>query len=97
MFSIKFTRNGQKDCTKINAEIDMDLPVEKRIFVFSVDCDYQYASELLCRHLENEYHNLIENAHREAYEQGFKDGKQHKKKKTWFRGQFCDYNQNPCS
>lgn len=97
MFSIHFTRNGQQDCTQVHIRINMNLPIEKNILVPSWECDSQYAAALLCKHLANEYHNLIEKAHQVAYEQGFKDGKQHKKKKTWFRRNFCDLNQTPCS
>ena len=97
MFSIKFTRNGQKDCTQVDVEIDTALPVEQRIISVSVERDNQISAELLCRHLDEEYHRLIKKAHQDAYEQGFKDGRQHKKMKTWFRRNFCDLNQNPCS
>lgn len=96
MFSIKFNRNSQKDCTQVTAEIDTGLPVELHIITLRTERSNQISSELLLRHLRNEYHNLIEDAHRKAYEQGFKDGRQRKKKKTWFRRQFCDHNQNPC-
>lgn len=97
MFSIKFTRSGQEDCTQVNCDIDTGLPVEKHIIILSIERGNQISAILLCKHLEEGYHNLIENAHKVAYEQGFKDGKQHKKKKTWFRRNFCDLNQNPCN
>lgn len=90
MFSINFTRNGQEDCTQVHIRIALNLPIEKSILVPSCECNSQYAAALLCKHLENEYHNLIENAHKKAYEQGFKDGKQHKKKKKWFHRNFVE-------
>lgn len=96
MFSIQFTRNGQEDCTQVHIRINMNLPVKKCIFVSSWECDSQYAAALLCKHLEEEYHNLIKKAHQGSYEQGYNDGKQHKRKKTWFRRNFCEHDQEPC-
>ncbi len=97
MFTIRFTRNGQKDCTQVHAEINTDLPVDARVFVMKSERSNQISAELLRKYLENEYHNLIEKAHREAYEQGFKDGRQHKRKRTWFRRHFCEGNLTPCA
>lgn len=96
MFSIKFNRNGQKECTQVSVRIDTDLPVAEHTIVLETERSNQISAELLLRHLDNEYHNLIEKAHKKAYEQGFKDGQQHKKKKNWFRRNFCDHNQSPC-
>ena len=96
MFSIKFTRNGEEDCTQLSVKVETDLPVEQSIICTTSERSNQISAELLRRHLENEYHNLIHKAHQEAYEQGFKDGRQHKRKKNWFRRHFCDHKQSPC-
>lgn len=92
MFSINFTRNGQEDCTQVSVRINTNLPITEHTIVAHSERSNQISAELLLRHLENEYHNLIENAHRVAYEQGFKDGRQHKKKKSWFHRKFVEDN-----
>lgn len=92
MFSIKFSKNKQENATKVNCEINTGLPVQTRIVILSTERGNQISAELLYRHLEDEYHNLIENAHRTAYEQGFKDGRQHRKKKDWFHRKFIEDN-----
>lgn len=96
MFSITFTKNGREDCTQVGIRIDLNLPIKQHILRPTWECDSQFAAELLRRHLEKEYHDLVEMAHCEAYEQGFKDGKQHQRKKKWFRRQFCNDDQSPC-
>ena len=84
MFDISFSRNGDRKCTQVVAKIATDLNVEKSTLCFEWECGTQYAAELLRIHLEKKYHDLIEAAHRTAYEQGYKDGRGRKRKKTWF-------------
>ncbi len=84
MFSIDFTRNGDKSCTQVIANIETDLDVELSILTFTWECGEQYAAELLRLYLEREYHDLIEAAHRKSYEEGYRDGKGRKRKKTYF-------------
>jgi flagellar biosynthesis/type III secretory pathway protein FliH len=73
------------------------LNVEKRVLLFEWECEHQYAAELLRIHLEEKYHNLIQAAYRKAYEQGYKDGRGRKRKKTWFSRYFQKENGRCCS
>lgn len=84
MFGINFTRNGQPDCTEVEARIDANLPVEKCILHFSWETGHQYTAVLLARHLGKELGAAIQTAHRNGYEQGWRDAKSKKRKKKGF-------------
>lgn len=97
MFGINFTRNGDKECTQVVARIETDLDVKKSVLEFTWECGTQYAAELLRVHLGEKYHALITAAHRNAYEQGYKDGRGRKRKKTWFSRCFQKKDGRCCS
>lgn len=88
MFDISFSRNGDEKCTQVITKIATDLNVEKSLLYFTFECGHQYAAELLRLHLEKTYHDSIQTAHRAAYEQGYKDGRGKKRKKTLFYRSF---------
>ena len=79
---ITFARNGNKDCTKVFAKIDTGLPTSAHVFPFEWDCvDAEYAA-LLEAHLQKRLRDTIEQAHRLAYDRGWKDAKSRKAKKA---------------
>lgn len=51
MFDIVFTNNGQKNCTKVEENIHIDLPIENSILLFTLECGTQYAAAILVKHL----------------------------------------------
>ncbi|MCK4499669.1 hypothetical protein KAU11_04185 [Candidatus Babeliales bacterium] len=88
MFSIYFTRNGDKECTQVIAQIKTDLDVEKSVLSFTWECEKQYAAELLRIHLDKKLGDYLHDITKKAYEEGYKDGKNKQKKKLWFSRNF---------
>lgn len=87
MFNIKFTRECNQ-ATVLRAEINTDLACEKPVLQFEWNCESQYVVVLLQAHLNKQMWESIERAHRLAYEQGYKDGRSRKKRKTSFGSEF---------
>lgn len=88
MFSIDFTRNGDKKCTQVIAQIATDLDVEKSVLSFSWECGRQYIAELLRMHLDKKLGDYLHDTTKKAYEESYKDGKNKQKKKLWFSRNF---------
>lgn len=88
MFSIHFTRNGDKKCTQVIANIETNLDVEKSVLCFQWECGAQYTAELLRQHLNKSIGDYLQSTTREAYHEGYKDGKNKQKKKLWFSRNF---------
>ena len=84
MIDISFERNGNKNCTVVKARIHTDLPVELADIMFEFSCGTQYASALLETYLNMSLQKAIETAHRNGYEQGWKDAKGRKAKAVTF-------------
>lgn len=84
MFQMRFTRNGEPTCTEVLLKIELDLPIERKLFILKWECERQYAAELLRQYLEKEYCDTIQKAHKDAYEQGWKDAKSKTRKKRNF-------------
>jgi len=89
MFDIEFTRECQQS-TEVEAKINMALPVQLPILGFTWETGHQYSAALLQEHLNKQLRLAIENAHRLAYEQGYKDGRGKQRKKRRFTGDFHD-------
>jgi len=92
---VKFQTNGEKGCTTVFASVDTNLSAVKERYVhFSMETNNELYAALLVKHLKEEQSRLIKKAHRDAYEQGYKDGRGKKAKKTWFAYYFCL--ESPC-
>jgi len=88
MVWITFSTNGQKDCREVKVKVFTELPIEESLIPFSFNAGDQYSAYLLAKYLQDQLEKAIENAHQLAYEQGWKDGKSKKRKKTYFRNSF---------
>lgn len=53
-------------------------------FALTINQDYEYQAQLLLNQLDKHLRNNLEAIRKEAYEQGWKDAKAKRKKKTWF-------------
>lgn len=91
MFDIVFLTEC-KQATEITVEIDTGLPVERSVWVAKLNLGTQAAAYLMKKHLSNSFQGSIERAHRLAYQQGYKDGRGKKRKKTYFRTSFTKDN-----
>jgi hypothetical protein len=88
---IRIQRNGQKNCQTVFVGIEPGLPTETRLLWFALNCGNADYAALLEAHLRKELQRTIKQAHRLAYERGWKDAKSKKAKKaTWFPFYFTD-------
>ena len=53
--NIYFKREG----TTVYAQVETDLKVEKSVFPFSFQCSNEYSAELLVKHLDASFDELI--------------------------------------
>lgn len=85
---IKFQTNNEKNCKEVFASVDFgsQKPSDECMFQFRFVCNDSHYAYLLARHFQEQ----LEQAHRDAYNQGFRDGRQHKRKKTNFVSFFGD-------
>ena len=88
MIDFVFTRNGQKNCTTVKAEISTDLSIELSVLPFTFETGKQYAAVLLRNYLNEELKRTIEAAHENGYTQGWQDAKSKKRRKTCFDDTF---------
>lgn len=89
MFNIGFTRKN-KQAAVVNVIIDTGLDCDRPVLTLYWDCRQQYIAVLLQKYLTKQLKESIKNAHRLAYEQGYKDGRGKKKRKTFFSGIFTN-------
>jgi len=75
---VNIERNG----TKVNVKLDAGYL--NTIYFFSYDCGNEQYAKLLNRHINKLFDDNVESIRREAYEIGYKHGKQHTAKLTWF-------------
>ena len=84
MSMIYFATNGKKDCTTVICRVNTGLDIELPVLLFTWECGSQYAAALLVKHLQENLHEMIEQCHRNGYNQGWQDAKAKKRKKTDF-------------
>lgn len=87
MFEIKAETNGNEDCTEVRIRVSTDLPCERSDILFNFNTAHQYAAQLLVKHIRKELCNSLEEIRKQAYLQGYKDGRGKQKKK----GVFCNH------
>ena len=79
---IKFSKNGDQ----VRMKVTVNIPyVGEIIYWFDWNCANKEYAGLLADKMNNEFGNAIEKARREEYKKGYKDGKHHNKKETWFK------------
>ena len=93
--SMWFETNGKKDCKDVFAKISTGLPVDLPVLYFRWTESHAHSAIFLARHLQSNIEAAIHAAHRDAYEQGWKDAKRRNRKKTFFPCIFMD-NKTPC-
>ena len=85
-----FGTNGEPDCTEVQMTVELDLPIENPSFLWTWAAGSNDRAYLLAREMRNQFQAAVERAHRLAYEQGYKDGRGKKRKKTKFFRLFRD-------
>lgn len=78
---IDYSRHGKQ----VRASIEIDVPgYEERILYFYWNCDNEIFAGLLASELQRQQDNNIIHDKREAYLQGYKDGRAKRAKQTFF-------------
>lgn len=81
MSNVTINRKGQD----VELWLDAFIPnYDSRRFGFTFHCGGDVYAGLLTEHLRKRLGNLVEEARREAYEQGWKDAKAKRSKSDWF-------------
>ena len=75
---ITITQNGTK------VKVTLDPNIDGRVMILNWECNGDWYAHLLARKLNETLASKVESARREAYEQGYKDGKGKKAKLNWF-------------
>lgn len=74
----------------VQVQIDTDLPYGEdgrtTVLVFSYHTAGSETAELFRRYLSERLRNAVRRAREAAYAEGYKDGRQHQRKETMFRG-----------
>ena len=78
---LRFTRHG----TTVMVSAYSCLPVPRSIYNFDAPAHEEILAELLVGHLRSTFGRLVSEARREAYEQGYVDGRNHHSKKRAFQ------------
>ena len=83
---ITFSTNGKKECTIVECNVDFGTqePSNSCIFSFHWSTSDPHYAYLLAKHFQDKFQTAVKEAHRKAYEMGYKDGRGKQKKKTWF-------------
>ena len=91
---ISFSTNGKKECTDVlcNVSFGTHEPSDKSMFSFTWRTNDPHYAYLLAKHFQQKFQSLVKEAHKKAYEIGYKDGKGKQRKKTNFDGFLGDKN-----
>ena len=79
---IEFSANGQTLQVKVNT----GLPTERPIFIVERNCGAGIEAAALQRILTERLAAMVEEAKRDSYNEGYKDGRGKRGKRTWFHG-----------
>ena len=85
-----FGTNGEKNCTEVQMVVELSLPIDNASFIWKWEAGSSDRAYLLAREMGEQFEAAVERAHRLAYEQGYKDGRGKKRKKTAFARGFYD-------
>ena len=88
----------KRDGTRIRITIATDLPHSDNEndgyarLLWEMDCDTVFQAELWLRYVNKRLGKLMQRIRREAYDEGYRDGRHHTAKKVLFRADFgSDY------
>jgi len=87
---IEFKTNKQMGGTTVLAIIDPGISnIDKPWLQFEWESNDEMFAALLVQRLRERQQFLIGKAHQDAYERGYKHGKGHRRKATFFSEHFC--------
>jgi len=79
---IDITRDG----CEIALVVTPDFPINDLKFSFTYNTGAEWVARLLRANIHQRQMSILTQIRREAYEQGWKDAKAHRTKKSWFSG-----------
>jgi len=75
----------KRDDKNLMVSISSELTPKANIYNLSWGCGDDCYADLLQKHLNELLRKKITQARKESYEEGYKDGKSHKTRQTWFK------------
>jgi len=77
--------NFFREDTRVKISFDVKIPKrDDRVYTFYWECGDENYAGLLADCIEREFDRRVMKARAEAYEQGYKDAKAKRAKRTWF-------------
>jgi hypothetical protein len=76
------TTEIQENCVRI--KINLGLKCNKHFLLFTRNETYEYQAELVANQIQKQLDEKIRKLKEEYYNRGYKDGKGHQTKVTWF-------------
>ncbi|HEX5034976.1 MAG TPA: hypothetical protein VFW62_10870 [bacterium] len=79
---IEFSANGQT----LQVRVNTGLPTDRPTFTVERNCGAAIEAAALQRILSERLRAMVEEARRESYNEGYKDGRAKRGKRSWFHG-----------
>lgn len=94
---IEIKTNEKQECNDVFVWVDFGTqePSDKSLFPFKYTCNDPHFAYLLAAHFQKRLEEAIKQAHRDAYDQGYNDGRGHKKRKKNFLSCFGNDEHEP--